>query len=148
MKLTVDIKLDDKRLRRLPERFHAEASRLIRETAFAIQGKAQTSIAAIPLVDTGAMMNSIFVVTETRSTYAQATARATKDNPDVEMLPEPGRPPRLTAIVAVGAAYALFHEEGTARGIAARPFLRPAVEDMRREWEEGMNKLFEKATRS
>lgn len=147
MKLTVSASLEDRRLRKLPEQFSAEADRLIRRMAFAIAGDVQARIAGIPLVDTGAMMNSVFVMAGKTSTYAEAAARARKDNPEAEILPEPDRPGRLTAIVGVSAAYARFHEEGTARGIPARPFLRPAVEALRREWEEGMNALFEKAMR-
>ena len=129
--LTVRITRD--RLGELSELMHENASKAVRATAFNIVLDAQSYAP----VDTGAMKNSIYVVTDDESSYADASSDARVLN-EIEILPEMDAPKDdLTAIVAVGAEYGLYVEMGTVR-TSAQPYLEPAAELSREAFEQAM----------
>jgi len=88
------------------------AGQIVRKTAFDIQRDYQQNARR----DSGAQVNSAYVVTAQTSTYPQAVAKAQASNPGVELLPEVPRPDPFTALVAVGVKYALVNEYGGAVG--------------------------------
>lgn len=78
--------------------------------------------------DTGFMANSGYVVTDDSSTYGQGSA-PTKAG--AYLLPQVGAPgDKYTAIVAVGANYAIDVELGTVH-MAAQPAFYPAIDRAR-----------------
>ena len=71
-------------------------------------------------VDTGELRESGYAATESRSTYSRRRKSYRKEN----------RPPAGQAVAAFAAYYAHFIEYGSGRQ-PARPFLRPAVDELR-----------------
>lgn len=108
------------------ERMEQALSQIVRKTAFDLQAMAQT---AAP-VDTGFLKNSIYVVTDDKSTYSN---NASPSKAGQELLPEVERPEKNHAVVAVGANYGAYVEYGTVHG-PPQPYLTPAVEMMRPEF--------------
>jgi HK97 gp10 family phage protein len=110
---------------KLREKLKAARTQIVTRTAFDIQARAQLAAA----VDTGFMRSSVYVATAKSSSYG---ARLVSDpSKQGDLLPPVARPMTDTeAIVAVGAAYAIYVEYGTSR-MAAQPFLIPAAEAVR-----------------
>jgi hypothetical protein len=54
-----------------------------------------------------------------------------------ESFPEP-----LTGQITISAPYARYLEEGTARGLAPRPFVRPAIESVTKRFNHGVRGRF------
>ncbi len=98
---------------------------VVRKTAFDAQGNIQGFIRANGQIDTSFMINSVYVVTDTESTY-QGGAKA---------LPEiPRSDSPTTAYVAIAAFYAFWQNYGT-RHIPGRPFVEPGIEATRPAFE-------------
>lgn len=121
----------------LPElaaKLEETVSKVVRKTAFDIQAMA----AAAAPVDTGFLKNSIYVVTgDGESTYG----RAQEPSGSQQLLPEVDHPAKKTeAIVAVGAEYGLYVEYGSVHG-PAQPYLTPAAETMKTQFEHAMRHL-------
>lgn len=153
--ITIDIKLTDDRLKNIADEVRSKASALVRRTAFAVEREAKVNAP----VDTGFLRNSIYTVTDRGSSYDRTWYRATRalakrhagerrSSKTKEwrrvmglMLDEVDTPGDLTAIVAVGAEYGIHVEYGTDRA-AAQPYLSPAVDKARPDWEEGLRELF------
>jgi HK97 gp10 family phage protein len=96
-------------------------SKVVRKVAFDIQSDAQS----LAPVDTGFLMNSIYVKTSKDSSYSQV-GQPSKEG--ASLLPEVENPPDdQTAYVAVGANYGIYVEMGTVH-MPAQPYLSPAVE--------------------
>lgn len=109
-------------------------SLLVRKAAFDIQAWA----AGAAPVDTGFLKSSIYVVTSDSSTYGMGV---TDGGPNAELLDEVDRPESPTeAIVAVGANYGLYQEFGTVN-MSAQPYLTPAVEAVRPQFEASLEML-------
>ena len=109
-------------------------SEIVRKVAFDLQAMAQV---AAP-VDTGFLKNSIYVVTNDKSTYDAASAPSKTSQ---ELLPEVERPSTSTeAVVAVGANYGVYVEYGTVHQ-PAHPYLGPAAELMRGEFLRALTEL-------
>ena len=118
------------------EALHKAVSKIVRKAAFDIQREAMRNAP----VDTGFLKGSIYVVTKGASTYDQA-AEAQSNNPQAELLPEVEQPPDdQSAFIAVGATYGLYVELGTVN-MAAQPYLVPAVELIRPQYEAAMKSL-------
>ena len=119
--LNVDLTLDDRVLRRITREMRPRVSAVVKNTAYAIEGRAKASMSGpksgrlyvragrihqasapgeAPAVDTGNLANSI-------QTHVLAGG--------------------LTAEVTAGAEYGLYLELGTLR-MAPRPFFAPATE--------------------
>lgn len=133
MSIRVKVTSHTRGLRELRETIERNADRIVRKTAFDLQGEAMQRAP----VDTGYLKNSIYVRTEDSSGYAEAGEKAGEQNPEGQMLPEVPRPGKHTAIVAVGAEYGIYVEMGTARR-AATPFLAPAAERARPQFEKAL----------
>ena len=118
----------------LPEvaaRMEEALDAIIKKCAFDIEAKAK---AKAP-VDTGFLKSSIYVETAKESTYDHAGGEG-----EGEMLPEVERPKKHNAIVAVGASYGAYVEFGTVHA-PAQPFLTPAAEEVRPEFEAALHLL-------
>jgi HK97 gp10 family phage protein len=112
----MDIRLDvDTRgIEQFAQGLEDELSKLVRKTAFAIEGDAKTRAP----VDTGALRASIYTVT--------SDGGSSRVPQGVEAAGPVERPSSPTeAVVAVGVNYAPYVEYGT-RHTAAQPFLMPA----------------------
>lgn len=96
---------DDRVLARLD---HA-GDELLRRYGFQTLGRAQQNIVANDQVDTGAMLNSGFVVAPDANTYDEARSMAESANPGSTTPPIPGKP--KTVIVAFSVRYALYQEK-------------------------------------
>jgi hypothetical protein len=75
-----------------------------------IEGRTKANIVANDQVDTGFMLNSVFVVTHEASGYLMARAMAAARNAAARMAAEPNLPEGAAALVAVGAEYAVYQE--------------------------------------
>lgn len=115
---------------------------VVSATAFLIQQRAQANIIVVKAVDTGAMLNSAYTLTHASgfAPYQQALEVAQKRNPSASPArPAPLPDSPLKAVVSFGVEYATYIEHGYARPlkgggvrvIPARPFLSPAVEQVR-----------------
>lgn len=107
-------------------------SDVIRKTAFDLAAAMQAKIRANGQIDTGFMVNSVYVRTYDESTYSAIDQPMRKH---VEAFPEVERPPdNKTAYVAVGAPYGYWQNYGTHK-MPARPFLEPSVDLIRPDFE-------------
>lgn len=85
-------------------------------------------------VDTGALRESVYLVTDKVSTYGLATGESKTAKGDVEIHPQATLDGPHEAVVAVAAGHGVFNEFGTSR-MAAHPFFTPAVEAARPKFE-------------
>lgn len=138
-------------------------AQVIKKTAFDLQAAMQAKIRANGQIDTGFMVNSVYVRTYSSSTYASALLRKTRlsqkptksgkprthtkrqigllKGMSESMLPEVERPEnKHTAYVCVAASYGFWQNYGTHR-LPARPFLEPSVELVRPEFEAALGKI-------
>lgn len=136
--LNVKIKVEFNRFDEIRGRMRQRAGQIVRKTAFDVQRDYQTNARR----DTGAQVNSAYVVTANSSTYAQAAAAARAASPDIELLPEVPRPDPFTAIIAVGAAYSIFNEYGS-QGTAGDGAMTQAAASNRAPFRAAMAKLLE-----
>jgi HK97 gp10 family phage protein len=108
-----------------------KADKVVRETAFRIKDKAMRGAA----VDTGAMKSGIYVKSSKGNGYQAAVAAALDKNPDAKVAPDELPDVKEgVAFVAAPLEYSLFQELGT-KNMAAHPFLVPAAESERADFE-------------
>lgn len=119
----VEYEIDTSVLDQIMENLHLNVSQAVRATAFAIEAKAKV----LGKVDTGAMVNSIYV----RVGKQPSELPVMKTEKQLEAsegkrveLPEPEN--EFTAHVGPSVEYGLYQELGT-RNMPAHPFLGPAV---------------------
>lgn len=136
--LNVTIKVEFNRFDELRGRMRTRAGQIVRKTAFDVQRDYQQNARR----DTGAQVNSAYVVTSDASTYAQAAAEARGANPEIELLPEVAPPDPFTAIVTVGASYAVYNEYGS-QGNAGDGAMTQAAATNRAPFRAAMQKLLE-----
>ena len=138
-KVTLDTKVLDKIIEKFPD----EASEIVRKAAFNVEGYAKMKAA----VDTGAMMNSIYTVTEKLDGYTVAASKAKKANPKVETSPHPEPKDRFTAHVGPCVEYGIYVELGhylrNGDFVSAKPFLLPALLSVEPWFMAQWHKLFE-----
>ncbi len=106
---------------------------IIRKSAFDIEARAK---AKAP-VQFGFLKSSIYVRTHHESTYGDAGQEG--DGTGV-MLPEVEQPEKHHAVIAVGANYGIYQEFGTVH-MPAHPYLTPAAEEVRPEFEAALHLL-------
>lgn len=106
-------------------------SQAVRKTAFDLAANAQQQIQANGSVETGFMLNSVYVRTDEESTYTGGE----KAFPEVEQPPN-----AQTAYVGVAANYAGYVNYGT-RFMAAKPFFEPAIERTRPAFDEAIGRV-------
>jgi hypothetical protein len=138
-------------LKEFPKELRAACSKEVRITAFEIERQAKL----LAPVDTGALRASIYVVTNSINERAESMAEAEslywKDKTEAERakgLPVsdgPGQPSDdLTAYVAVGMAYGIHQEYGTAR-TPAKLYMTQATEMNRKPFQEAIQQAFKEA---
>jgi hypothetical protein len=91
------------------------------EIANAVEGETKLNIRDNGQIDTGFMVNSVFVVRPDSSGYSAAKAAAEAQNPKAVMAPEPAMEGDAQAGVGVGAEYAIYQE-------VKKAFLYPAAQ--------------------
>lgn len=124
----------------ITEKLDKAISQVIRKTAFDGQGNIQRRIQANGQVDTGFMLNSVYVKTNESSTYGQSGVGPPKG---ASLNAEIAAPPDdKTAYIVGGASYTPFPNYGTVHQ-AAKPFWEPGIEDTRPGFEAAMSKLEE-----
>jgi HK97 gp10 family phage protein len=136
--MTANVRLDTHVLDRIKGDLPKKRGKLIRETAFRVEDKAKRMT---PLL-TGALRSSGYTSTDQGSTHAAGAAEAEGRRPGVGITEEAAPEAAGNAIVGFSVEYALFIELGTSR-MAARPFLVPAVEAERPEFERMAKELVE-----
>ena len=94
--------------------------------------------------DTGALRNSIYLVTPEHSGYEAAAAAAAAANPKATLFPSLEPSHDLEALLAVGVNYGTYLEYGTSRA-GAQPFFIPAVLGRREAFRRRMAKAFRDA---
>ena len=100
-------------------------SQIVRKTAFDGQANIQQHIQSNDQIDTGFMLNSVYVKTSDESTYKGGE----KALPEVEAPPD-----NKTAYIGVAASYGVYQNYGT-RFQPARPFFEPGLEETRAGFE-------------
>lgn len=103
--------------------FTKVSERAIEAAAARVDALAKMNIVANDQVDTGFMVNSVYFATEDNSSYMDSGGLFTDKNGnrvEREMAPEATLKDGATALVCVGANYAIFQE-------MANPFLYPAL---------------------
>lgn len=129
---SVSVEVDTKKLNDILKKLPGNRDKAVRAIAFSIEGKTKRNITRLKLVDTGAMLNSVYTRTA-KGSYVNG--QATGEMPEL-----PGEAQRQTlpsvkegeAVVGPTVEYAIYHEFGT-RYITARPFLVPAVNEAAKE---------------
>lgn len=109
---TVDIEIVFDRFPELAGQMRQRAGQIVRKTAFDIKSDYQQTARR----DTGAQVNSAYVVTANTSGYSQAASDALAADPTVDLLPPVPQPDPYTAIVAVGVAHGALNEYGGETG--------------------------------
>jgi len=113
------------------------AGKVVRKAAFDIVAH---SMAAAPVGPTGFLKNSHYVEVNGGENEHPYSAVQTPEA-DQTLLPEVDKPTdKTTAIVAIGASYATYVEYGTVH-MPARPFITPAVELVRPQFERALDKI-------
>jgi len=114
-----------------------QVERVIRKTGFAIERMAKI----LAPVDRGFLRASIYTVTHSGSGFrvsaSDATGRAKRT-----LFNEVRTADKYEALVPVGAEYGIYQEYGTLRS-AAQPFMTPAVESVRPQFERDMKQALE-----
>lgn len=113
-------------------------SAVVRKAAFDVEREAKQNAP----VDTGALKASIYVSTKGKSDYAKASADAKAIQPKAEIFPEEKAQEELEAIIGVGVDYGEAVEHGTTRQ-RAQPYMTPAVEKIRPQFEKAVEKVLE-----
>ena len=127
MKIGMDLTGDKHLIGELRRLAGAGEGKTVRKSLYAgglvLEGGIKANIQTKNIIDTGFMLNSVYTATQDESDYGQAGGSASGHT----MLPKE-QPAPDEAIVAVGADYGIYHEMGTSK-MAARPFVRPAVDE-------------------
>lgn len=133
--MPIQIRITRNRIPELRSRLPGIQQAMADEEAAELANAERQHIDANGQVDTGALESSVYTVSSTGSTYAQAAAQARDANPDVELLPEVEAPEAGRALVALAVPYAAPQNYGyTSAGgnhVAGRPFHEPAIEQRR-----------------
>ena len=131
--MAIDVRLDTAELDRIAAQLGIKAEAVGLRFAHDVQALA----GQLAPYDTGALSNSIAVVSrsEDGNGAAQSAAAAMNPNVETESIPAPTEP---TVFAHVGPCvnYGIFQELGTSK-MAARPFLTPATEQLRSRYNSG-----------
>jgi hypothetical protein len=144
-------KLDTRVLDAIIAQHKPEASRIVRAGAFAVEGQAKNKAP----VDLGALKNSIYTVTEGHDGYDAASGAAKEANPKVNTAPHPKPKNDLTAHTGPCVEYASALEfghltrpfeksYGAQNFVPAQPYLIPAVEAVRPQWNKNWREFFKR----
>lgn len=134
---TSDIRLDTRVLRKLKDGARDRAHDILDATAFTIEGEAKKRA----LVDTGAMVNSIYVSgtrgERARDDYRANSALARRRNERARIVPEVKPSGEFERIIGASVEYAYWVE------VKTKPFLVPSVEEQRKALKEAWAALAE-----
>ena len=126
--MSVDVHIDTGRLNRILRNLGGNTRDAVRKVAFRVEAETKQNIQQHGLIDTGAMINSVYTVIGGESAQPPTQTASV----DVVPLPEPGN--KTTAHVGPSVSYAIYHEFGTHK-MPARPYLAPAVSTVAGELE-------------
>ena len=101
-------------------------SKMLQATGNQVEALVKVRITDEKLIDTGFMLNSVYVSTHQQSGYGAARSAASSRNPKAEMGPEVKPANEYEALVVVGANYAAYVEND-------HPFFRPVIDESRDE---------------
>lgn len=127
------IKVEMDRIPELLSRLDDELGKVTRKAAFDVQAKAMGNIQSQGAVDTGATLNSVYVVTgQGDNGYGAAAGQVNARRPGHAVSGgdelDGVTTRKASAAIAVGTDYSIHIELGTAH-MPARPFLIPAFDD-------------------
>lgn len=134
--MTATVRLDTRKLDSIAANLKPKRDKIIVDTAFRIEDKAKRTSP----FELGALRSSGYVKTSESSGYADGVAAAQGLRPDAQIAPEPQLEKPYNAIVGFSVEYALFQELGT-EVMAAQPFLVPALESERADYDKKMKEL-------
>ena len=126
------IRLDTTELDRVAKKLDINRKRLAKRIAFEVENEAKQFAKVV----TGAMMNSIYTVTQDTDGYSRAASAAKAKNPDANIVQIPKPYGEVLARVGPCVDYGEFVEFGTSR-MGAQPYLTPAVEKVAQEYNDG-----------
>lgn len=138
------IRIDTRELDRIANQLGMKRKQIGKRIAFEIESEAKV----LAPVDTSALRNSIYTVTQDEDGYTGAKAKATSSNPDVLTEAHPTPTGNIIANVGPCVDYAEPVEYGHTRGVsvmgetftanvAAQPYLTPAVEKVAQKYNDG-----------
>lgn len=124
--------LDTQEVNRIIRAMDGNAEKAARAIGFEMEAEMKRA----DIRDTGAMMNSIYTVTQKIDGYQAASASALAANKKVETDPHPKPSGDVLARIGPSVIYAEYVENGTSR-MSAQPFVLPAAERVARSINEG-----------
>lgn len=127
-----EVKLDTKELDRIAKQLNVKREAVGRRMAFQIEKRAKE----LSPHATGALRNSIYVVTQKQDGYSAAASAAKSANGGVTTSPHPTPTGNVIANVGPCVDYAEYQEFGTSK-MAAHPYLTPAVEEITAKYNSG-----------
>jgi len=130
--ITADVRTTYDVTGKLKKGFSDMAQDAITKLVFDGEGVAKQAVTDYNAIDTGALKSSIYAAVPGESHYGPAKSEALSKRPDAEIVSEHqlgGSAGRATGLVAVGVAYGVYVNFGTAF-MGARPFWTRAVDSM------------------
>ena len=138
------IRIDTRELDRIAAQLGMKRKDIGRRIAFEIESEAKQ----LAPVDTSALRNSIYTVTQDEDNYASASAAAKGKRGDIQTEAHPSPTGNIIANVGPCVEYAEPVEYGHTRGVsvmgetftanvAAQPYLTPAVEKVAQKYNSG-----------
>ena len=138
------IRIDTRELDRIAAQLGMKRKQIGKRIAFEVEKEAKV----LAPVDTSALRNSIYTVTQDEDNYAGAKAKAMSSNSDVLTEAHPSPTGNIIANVGPCVDYAEPVEYGHTRGVsvmgetftanvAAQPYLTPAVEKVAQKYNSG-----------
>lgn len=117
-------------------------AKAVRKACFDTEAEAKNQITQQGAIDTGATKASIYSDVGDHHGYADAVNEADSLRPGVTLNPPVKHEKDFDGIVTVGTEYAPYVEYGTSK-MAARPFMQPAVDKVKPEFEKVMQKILD-----
>lgn len=135
-----DVVLETRGLDDILKKYPDRVIDICEKAAFDIQRKAQIKT---PLL-TGALRNSAYTKTKKSNGFSSAVKAALGIRPEAGIVPDPDLDDsqHIVAIVGFSVEYAIYQELGT-KYMAARPFLVPAFDEVRKSFMQQLRSLLE-----
>ncbi len=138
------IRIDTRELDRIAGKLNTNRKAIGKRIAFEIESEAKQ----LAPVDTSALENSIYTVTQDEDRYEAASSKAKALRPDIQTEAHPAPTGNVIANVGPCVDYAEPVEYGHTRGVsvmgttftanvAAQPYLTPAVEKVAQKYNDG-----------
>lgn len=135
-----EIKLDTTELDRIAKALNLNRNAVCRRFAFKVEANAKKRAP----VDTSALVNSIYTVTDKDNGYQSASSEVKRLRPKAQTEEHPTPEGNIVARVGPCVEYAEYVEFGTSK-MASQPYLGPAVEEEANRFNSGQEwkELFE-----